>query len=347
LNPFNSAVLMAIGLREELRGNIAGAETWLVRATTVDHQFKPAWTLANFYYRRGRPEKSWPLIRQILELDPLRFDPAPVFELCWNELGGDEAGHEVDAARKILKLIPARDQRPIQFLQFLVRTKRIAAAREAWPGALAIVRSGNAEEAATLTEFADFLAGTDRVADAVTVWNQLVERGIFEAKALNPAKGTSISDPEFQFPAIGKAFGWRVVDVPGVFVGKFEGSLRMEINGDEPENLQVLSVVAPVLSGTHYRLRWKVDGSGLKTPRDPGFAFQVGPDQVAPDQVGGASTQCGPLLSGGEGECDFVSSGNAGNVGKVRLNLRYVRVPGTTRISGVMQILSVHLEPGI
>jgi tetratricopeptide (TPR) repeat protein len=343
LNPYDSAVLMTIGLREEFRGNVSGAETWLERAAAIDHQFKPAWTLANFYYRTQRPEKSWRSIQRILNLDPLRFDPAPVFELAWNELGGDEPGEEVGAARKILKMIPASDERPLQFLQFLVRKKKVAAAMEAWPEALATVRPGDVEETAEVTELADLLAAKpDRAADAVMVWNQLVAHGILEAKSLNPAKGSSIGDPEFQFPAIGSAFGWRVTEAPGVFVNKFAGSLRMEINGEEPETFQVLSVIAPVLSATHYRLRWKVDGSELKSPRDPGFAFQV-----AADEAGGASAPCGPLLARGEGECDFVSSGKAGNLGIVRLNLRYARAPGTTRISGVMQILSVHLEPGI
>jgi hypothetical protein len=146
---------------------------------------------------------------------------------------------------------------------------------------------------------------------------------------------------------VGKAFGWQVPDVPGVFVNKFSGSLRMEINGDEPETFQVLSGVAPVLKGVHYRLRWKADASGLSSQRDPGFAFQVVPDRVAlsgsTQGLSDASIHCGPLLTGAEGECDFVSPADTQ---KLRISLGYTRAQGTTRVSGVLQLLSVHLEPG-
>ncbi|HVV47571.1 MAG TPA: hypothetical protein VHC72_20310, partial [Bryobacteraceae bacterium] len=73
MNPFDSSLLMTLGLREEFRGNNAAAETDLVRAAAVDHQFKPAWTLANYYYRTNQPDKAWPMIERILRLDPLGY----------------------------------------------------------------------------------------------------------------------------------------------------------------------------------------------------------------------------------------------------------------------------------
>ena len=73
LNPRDSAVLIALGLREELRGNDAQAESWLTRAAAVDRQFKPAWALANYYYRANRPDKFWPMIERCLSLEPIRL----------------------------------------------------------------------------------------------------------------------------------------------------------------------------------------------------------------------------------------------------------------------------------
>ena len=127
MNPFDSALPMTLGLREEFRGNSAGAESYLVRAAEIDHQFKPAWTLANYYYRTNQPDKSWPMIARILSLEPLGFDPTPVFELCWNQAAG---------SRKILSLIPRRGHRPVQYLEFLINTQRAEAAFEVWPVAL-------------------------------------------------------------------------------------------------------------------------------------------------------------------------------------------------------------------
>jgi hypothetical protein len=257
-----------------------------------------------------------------------------VFELCWNQAGGP---------REILSLIPRRGHRPVQYLEFLVNTQRAEAAFEVWPIALRSADPADPADIATLTKFADFLVATDRMAQAVTVWNQIVDRGIVRSGHLEPAKGISIADPDFKFAPVTRAFGWRVADVPGVFVSGFSGSLRLEINGDEPQSFQVLSTFAPVMSGARYRLLWKRDGSQLNSPQDSGFSFQI------VQQPGEVISQCGPLLSAASSAgCEFVAPADSaqeqGRVGKVRIDLRYVRAQGTTRVSGVLQLYTVHLE---
>jgi tetratricopeptide (TPR) repeat protein len=331
LNPLDSTMLMALGLREEFRGNSAKAEGYLVRAADIDHQFKPGWTLANYYFRADQPDKSWPMIQRILNLEPLGFDPTPVFELCWRQTTDNG---------KIVSLIPKRGHRPIQYLAFLIRTKRTDTALEVWPEALAAADGADAFDVGTLTGFVDFLAGADRI-EAVTVWNQLVDRGMIHSGHLDPAKGVSIADPDFRFPPMAKAFDWRVAEVPGVSVGGFAGSLRFEINGDEPQSFQILSLFAPVLPGTRYRLGWKSDGSALNAPQDPGFSFQI------VQQPGDVVTQCPPLLvSGNSSACDFVTLAEStrGAIERARIDLRYTRAQGTTRVSGALQLSTVRLE---
>src|SRR6202000_1175616 len=86
-NPLTADIPMALGLREEFRGHTAEAEHYLEDAAAREHTFKPAWTLINFYARNGQPDKTWPLISHALALDPLGFNPAPIFGLCWSEGG--------------------------------------------------------------------------------------------------------------------------------------------------------------------------------------------------------------------------------------------------------------------
>jgi tetratricopeptide (TPR) repeat protein len=337
MNPLDSNLLMTLGLREEFRGNGAEAEDYLVRAAEIDHQFKPAWTLANYYYRANQPDKGWPMIERILNLDPLGFDPAPVFELCWRETTGDQAG----GAQKILSLIPKRGHKPIQYLLFLMRTQRTDPALEVWPEALAAADASDASDTGTLTGFVEFLAGANRMREAVAAWNQLVDRGMIHSGRLDPDRGISIADPEFQFPPTGKIFDWRVAEIPGVSVSGFTGSLRFEINGDEPQSFQILSTFAVVVSGSRYHLVWKSDGSALNSPQDPGFTFQI------VQQPGDGVTQCGPLLSSGNSAvCDFVnlSDTKPGEMRRARIDLRYTRAQGTTRVSGTLQLSAVRLE---
>jgi tetratricopeptide (TPR) repeat protein len=343
MNPLDPNVLMTLGLREEFRGNSGDAERYLVRAAEVDHQFKPAWTLANYYYRTNQPDKSWPMIQRILNLEPLGFDTAPIFELCWRQATDN---------RRILSLIPKRGYRPIQYLEFLIETRRTDAALDAWPEALAAADPADSFDSGTLIGFAEFLAGADRVTEAVTAWNRLVDRGIIHSGHLDPAKGISVADPDFMFASLARAFGWRVPDVTGVDASGLPGPLRFEMSGDEPESAQLLSVFAPVLSATRYHLRSKSDGSSLSSPRDPGFSFLIVQKQAGreADEV---VAQCPLLFSPGDpspgnnATCDFVTPAAArpGQIEQARIDLRYTRAPGTTRVSGTLQLFSVRLEP--
>ena len=274
------------------------------------------------------------MIQRILNLDPLGFNPVLVFELCWNQSS---------AARQILGLIPARGLTPIQYLAFLIRTRRADAAFDAWPKALAAAdanrnTAAEAYDIDTLTGFAEFLTGADRIPEAVTVWNQMVERGMIHSGRLDPAKGISIADPDFQFAPLAQAFGWRMAEVPGVAASRVSGALRFEINGDEPQSFQILSAFAPVLSAARYHLLWKSDGSSLNAPQDPGLGFQI------VQEPGDAVTQCPPLLS--SASCDFETpaDGTPGHVRKALIDLRYTRAQGTTRVSGTVQLFSVRLE---
>jgi hypothetical protein len=233
-------------------------------------------------------------------------------------------------------MFPASGERPIQYLRFLVNTKRVDAALDAWPKALAAYTAGDLGQASNMIDFTDFLIRNGRIPEAVGIWNQLVERGILPAVPLNPSAGKLVADPDFEFPALGKAFGWRVNDVPGVFTGNQAGSQRFEISGDEPPQFAVLSVIAPVLPGVPYQLTWKSDGTALSSPRDPGFAFQV------VKEPGDELTQCGPLLAEKPAPCYFVGRPE---MKFARIVLRYARALGTTRVSGVMQLRSVELEP--
>jgi hypothetical protein len=337
LNPYDSAVLMTLGLREEFRGNTIEAEHYLVRAAEIDRQFKPAWTLANYYYRTNQPEKGWPMIQRILSLEPLGFDPGPVFELCWRQAADNQAtGDQIAASRRILGLIPMGGHKPVQYLEFLIGSHRADAAFDAWPEALAAADRADPSDILTLTGLVDFLVAADRLGGAVTVWNQLVDRGIIHSGRLAPAKGVSIADPDFKFEPLAKAFGWRAADIPGVFASGFSGSVRFEITGNEPQSFQFLSTLGPVLSATPYHLRWRSDGSSLSSPDDSGFNFRI------VQQPGGLVTQCPPLLSpANSGNCDFVT---LAETTKVQIDLQYARALGTKLASGVLQLFTVRLE---
>ena len=326
LDPLDSKLFMTLGLRAEFRGDKAAAERDLAHAADIDHQFRPAWTLAEFYYRAGHQDRMWPLIDRILKLDPLGFDPGPVFDLCWNALG--------DPA-KIRALIPP--PRLLEYLSYLIRTNRADAALDVWPAAL-VLSAPPGRAAAALKPFPDFLAGAGRIPEAVRAWNELVSRGIVQSGRLEPATGVSIADPGFVFPPAAGVFSWQIANTDGVLIANGPGGLRAEFDGNEPESFELASVLAPVLPGREYRLIWTADASRLASPQDAGFSFQVG-RTVLPSARGPESTQCPPLLT--QAACQFAAGPDTR---AVRVDLMYSRASGTTRAQGTLRVLKAALE---
>jgi len=79
-NPRLSSAWITLGIEAERAGDAAGAERMLLEAARVDRQFLPAWTLANFYFRRGDDANFWPWAKRA---SGLTFDDyRPLLRLC-------------------------------------------------------------------------------------------------------------------------------------------------------------------------------------------------------------------------------------------------------------------------
>src|SRR5208282_4703670 len=83
LNPYNSGVLIDLGLRYEADGDLRRAEETLLQAYAVDRAYPPRWTLANFYFRSDNIPAFWTWARRAAEM-PSR-DLGALFALCWRE----------------------------------------------------------------------------------------------------------------------------------------------------------------------------------------------------------------------------------------------------------------------
>jgi hypothetical protein len=78
-NPRLSSAWITLGIEAERVGD-PSAEKILLEAARVDHQFLPAWTLANFYFRRGETDHFWPWAKRAAALT---FDDyRPLLRLC-------------------------------------------------------------------------------------------------------------------------------------------------------------------------------------------------------------------------------------------------------------------------
>src|SRR5215469_10677625 len=80
-SPSDASIWIRLGLESEANHEYGEAERCLLRATQLDHDLIPLWTLTNFYFRRGAPARFFPAARGILAFS--QGDLAPVFRMAW------------------------------------------------------------------------------------------------------------------------------------------------------------------------------------------------------------------------------------------------------------------------
>jgi hypothetical protein len=117
-SPRSSAAWIAIGLAAEESGSVDAAEHALLEAARIDHQYVPAWTLANFYFRRADPAHFWPWAQIAARL--AYDDLAPLLQLA-DALDPDPA-HLLDRLGDTPALHRA-------YLDFLIGRNRLDAAQ--------------------------------------------------------------------------------------------------------------------------------------------------------------------------------------------------------------------------
>src|SRR5215469_15738074 len=80
-SPWDTSIWIRLGLESEAYREYVEAERCLLRATQLDHDVIPLWTLTNFYFRRGDSARFFPAARRILAFS--QSDLPPVFRMAW------------------------------------------------------------------------------------------------------------------------------------------------------------------------------------------------------------------------------------------------------------------------
>jgi hypothetical protein len=244
LNPLASAPRIRLGLAAEVRGDFSGAQTWLLAAARVDHQFEPRWTLANYYFRRATRDEFWKWMRLALEVS--YGDRAPAFDLCWRMS---------DDPQEILsRAIPDRHEVVAAYLSYLLASRRLAAAL---PVSLRL--AANHGDLALLLAACDAFLDARDAASGAACWSAV--RGSFG-----------------EIP--GHGFDWRPVEVPGVSHIALDGNRarRVVLNGRQPESAELLRKILNFRTGARCRLQWEARTQGFGD--DSGLEWRISGQRV-------------------------------------------------------------------
>jgi tetratricopeptide (TPR) repeat protein len=252
LNPRNAAAWMALGLKSEMEGNNADAERCLLEAANIDHMFKPAWSLANFYARSAQTDKFWLWIRKCVDLldhrngEQWTYDPNAVFALCWNVTTDAAAIERLAIPRKAFIL-----DRYLAFLQSLNKPDpALSIAARLYP-------ISTSRDLPFLTDFAELLVQRSRGDDAASVWNALIARRLLPYQPLDPAHGQSLTNGDLAAEPIHAGFDWYFAKPAGIYEHYSPAShtIRFDIDGDEPEHCELLAERVLLLARRTYRFK--------------------------------------------------------------------------------------------
>jgi hypothetical protein len=251
LSPLSSAPRIRLGLAAEIRGDNAIAEKWLLQAASIDRQYEPRWTLANFYFRQGNRDAFFRWIHQALEIS--YGDRRPAFDLCWR-MG--------DANTILSRAIPERREVVAAYLSFLLNAHHEAAA----PVAMKLAGFGYAGDRDLLLAACDALIAGNEAERARQLW-----------AALGYGESHGVVNGDFARVPLGHGFDWRwnlLTGVSETLIEQPRRAWRIALDGRQPESCALLTQAVNLQAGERYTLRWESRTSGLASPS--GLEWRIG-----------------------------------------------------------------------
>jgi tetratricopeptide (TPR) repeat protein len=324
LNPRSADAWMARAVRGEIAGNPDAAERDYLAATQIDHRYKPAWALANFYLRQQRTEDFWRWARRCLEvveprrLEPASYNPAPVFDLAW------QVTQTPAEIRR--RLIPPRHFILVDYLEYLGERNRADAGAAV---AVDLTALGDPDDNYHLLNFCERLINMGKGAPAMQIWNAMIDHATIHAEPLDPAHGQLLTNADLKRPFERVGFDWRMPPAEGVLQNHFldTGEVRFEFSGDQPEGVLTFYQSIPVVPDTTYRLTFRYRTPGMEHAN--GLNWQLW-DNVAQRAIP-VTCQLTANPEWSAGEARFTTPKG---VSVLRLGLVYQRATGSTRIQG-------------
>jgi tetratricopeptide (TPR) repeat protein len=305
LNPRDSGAWIALGLEAEQAGHPKEAERCLAEAEKADRQYLPAWTSANFFFRRGDDPQFW---RAAAHAAAMSYDdPAPLIALA-----------DRMEARAVKALDRLGDTVRLErgYLHVLIGGARWSEAQEV---AARLLARGDPQDLELLLALTDRLITAGEGDAARNVWNAL--RG--DSEVAGVTNGSFVTQPA------GHGFDWTMTAPPRGSVKWDRGRVRFWM-GDSG----VLLNQWMLLAAGQYRLRiaYRTEGLGVESGLRWSMVHEAREEarsQMLPQALGGATVDWGFRVS---------------RRSLFQLRFLYARQPGNTLREGGAEVDSVSLE---
>jgi hypothetical protein len=305
---------MAFGLAAERDGDMQQAADYFLEAEKVDRQYLPAWTSANFFFRRVNDLQFWRAASRAAAIS--YDDPAPLIEL---------ADHREPSAIAALERLGESARLERGYLHFLIGRSRW---REAEAVAARLCSRGDARDPELLLTFTDRLIDANEGGAALAAWN-----GLHPYPDPDRASSGRLLNENFKRQPSGHGFDWRVTVPPRGSVHWERSKLEFWLAESIPDACTLLEQWV-VLEPGHYRLRFEYRTEGLA--EDTGLRWTL----LQGGRVEASSAAWAQASNATAAEWNFPVA----KAGLYELTWIYSRVPGTTRQEGRAQLSLAGLE---
>jgi tetratricopeptide (TPR) repeat protein len=317
LNPRDGGAWMGLGLAAEQEHDLDQAAACFAQAENVDQQYLPAWTAANFFFRRSNDLQFW---RAAARAAAMSYDDlAPLLALT------DQ--REPDAIAALDRL---GDSAVLErgYLRFVIRKSRW---REGERVAARLSQRGDRGDRELLLNFIDRLLAVDQGEGALAAWNRLPG-----GPPADRARRGMLLNRYFQAPPSGHGFDWRVTEPPRGWARWEPSQLEFHFAESAPD-AGILLEQWVVLDPGRYRLRFDYRTAGLAAETGLRWALLQGGRAVASSAVL-AQAPPGPSHRNAAAWNVRVAGG------LYDLSLIYSRVPGTIPREGRATLTLASLE---
>ena len=334
INPRFSDALMAWSVEKEMHGDTTASEQLLLQAQERDRLVRPAWALANFYFRQGDTNRFLAQARESLRIIGIskvsegRYAISPIYDLCWRS--------GANAETILAKGIPDVPVILGGYLSFVLNTGRADAA----PAIVARMMP-NAEpgEMFFFRPYLEDLLLHNHIALAAQTWQRLYERHVVTLAGPNVAKRVLLTNGSFNTAPSDYGFDWRRMFPDSVQFShsRLEHAYWFNFDGSEPEQFKLLVQIVPVEPAQSYV--FQASFTSDVNPEPNGLRWMVN------DHKTGQPLKTTDTVTSDVGTSKLVMTFTAPQVtDSVDLTLGYQRVSGTPRINGYYQVSNVTLR---
>ena len=255
-----------LGIACDQGGDTACSDAAFERAAAINPK-TPAilWTLGNHYLLTDRPEKSFPVFRRLIILEPQYLEST--LRLCFTATRDPQAIYE-----KVIPSGPDAFAR-FSFLRFLCSAADYESAMKIW--AQMYAGPDPAPKVSLVKPFLDFLINHNQIDAAETVWGELQRNGVIPP---NPAPDAAnvLYNSRFEWDPLNTGFDWSVTNSSDLEIdladpaGRGGGKcLRIEFLVGRNADYDLVDQMVRVLPSTRYRLSASVRSSSLTSDSGP------------------------------------------------------------------------------